>query len=599
MSTSDLDPLSIANEWLQRLSIAGESKDVQAFVDLFVPNGWLRDFLCFSWDFRSLADHSKIAAYLSEKVENGTRFSEAGLHDIKLETTSTLGGPSVFPLPLDPTSNGVQATFEFSLLSPPRRGRGFVRLVHGPDAQWRAFTLFTSLEDIKGHEEPRGRPLGIYPELATWEEVRAANASTIESDPTVLVVGGGQTGLQCAARLGRLGIRALVVDKNARIGDPWRNRYSSLTLHNSAIYCAFAYQQWPDTYPQYIPKEKVADFVEAYAIFQELTIWTSSIVLPTPTYDPITKRWTVTIERKGEEITLTPKHIIMCTGTTGKPYVPEMRDVNKFKGIIYHSDRHDSGAQLKGKRVVVVGACNAGHDICADAVAKGAQSVTMLQRSATCVASVHTINKALGDMGYNEKLAIDDADFASQSLPQLLTLQVSAGGVTAQIKEADRKMLEGLEKAGFRLNWELTPGGGEVGLLGFYLARAASGSMVDMGCAQLIIDGKVKVEHGEINSYESDGVVLGDGSKLPADAVVFATGYHPPINNLTAIFGDEITNKIGQRVWGMDDEGEMMKAYRPTGQEGLWIGMGAFVFARFHSKYLALQILAQELGQSK
>ena len=48
--------------------------------------------------------------------------------------------------------------------------------------------------------------------------------SFMTEDPTVLVVGGGQNGLSLAARLGAVGMRTLVVDKNKRVGDCWRLR---------------------------------------------------------------------------------------------------------------------------------------------------------------------------------------------------------------------------------------------------------------------------------------------------------------------------------------------------------------------------------------
>ncbi|KAF7310142.1 hypothetical protein MIND_00387600 [Mycena indigotica] len=71
-----------------------------------------------------------------------------------------------------------------------------------------------------------------------------------------------------------------------------------------------------------------------------------------------------------------------------------------FHGPVYHSDGHKSAAPSKGKRVVVIGACNSGADMCQDFVAKGAAEVTMVQRSATCVLSARSAETLLFRPGY-------------------------------------------------------------------------------------------------------------------------------------------------------------------------------------------------------
>ncbi|KAJ7303781.1 hypothetical protein DFH08DRAFT_985900 [Mycena albidolilacea] len=182
-------------------------------------------------------------------------------------------------------------------------------------------------------------------------------------------------------------------------------------------------------------------------------------------------------------------------------------------------------------------------------------------------------------------------------MPHALTLELAAGGGTKRLKEMDQKLHDDLTKAGFKLTWELTPGDGEVGLVGFFFDRTASGTLLDMGCGQLIVEGKVKVKQGvEIEKLESDGIVFKDGSRIQADVIVLATGYEPIIANAVAVFGEEIKEKIGSKIWGLDKEGELNCCYRPTGAPGLWFAPGAIQHSRFFSKHVAIQILAQELG---
>ena len=92
----------------------------------------------------------------------------------------------------------------------------------------------------------------------------------------MLVVGGGHAGLSIAARLKQLGIDALIVDREARVGDNWRTRYHALTLHNQVQVNHLPYMPFPANWPSYIPKDKLAGWFEAYAETMELDFWTGT-----------------------------------------------------------------------------------------------------------------------------------------------------------------------------------------------------------------------------------------------------------------------------------------------------------------------------------
>jgi cation diffusion facilitator CzcD-associated flavoprotein CzcO len=113
-----------------------------------------------------------------------------------------------------------------------------------------------------------------------------------------------------------------------------------------------------ETYPEFLPKDKVADFLEAYAVGQDIHVWLSSTVLPVPVYDPSTGRWAVEVDRAGNRVKLNPKHIVMATGN-GKANIPKWPGMDSFLGPLYHSDDHKGAAPFKGKKVIVIGAVNA------------------------------------------------------------------------------------------------------------------------------------------------------------------------------------------------------------------------------------------------
>lgn len=203
MAIGTVDCTAVATEWLARLNSVATSGDVNAFSDLFLSTGWMRDLLCFSWNFRSLGGRDKISAYLSEDVSesgdssNHSRLAYAGLSGIVLETSSSLGLPSSFPVPDESLSaSGVMAAFTFTLNNPARTGRGLVRLVqdHSDDSTnessvWKAFTLLFNAEDLVGHEELKGRPMSPVwdPHSKSWSEIKAEWIKGVESDPTVLI----------------------------------------------------------------------------------------------------------------------------------------------------------------------------------------------------------------------------------------------------------------------------------------------------------------------------------------------------------------------------------------------------------------------------
>ncbi|KAJ7617323.1 FAD/NAD(P)-binding domain-containing protein [Roridomyces roridus] len=566
ISNPNEEALQVATQWLAALSTAA---DAQAFASQFLPTGWLRDLMCFSWDFKSLAGREQIVEFLSAESQSGgkPRFQHAQLQNFELDKSIL---PAKFPVPGNPQIEGVSAAFTFAITSPPATGRGFVQLLQdGEGGQWKAFTVMTNIQDLNGHvhEEPKEGIEGYFG--TTWEEEHARKMAEIESDPTVLIVGAGQCGLMCAARLGRMGIRALVVEKTARVGDVWRNR---------------------KTYPKFIPRNKIADFLEAYAIGQEINVWLSSKVVPTPTYDESSGRWNVEIQRAGNNrVVVKPKHIVFSTGF-GAPKIPSWPGMDTFKGKIYHSDQHKGAAPYKGKRAVVIGACNAAIDVSED-------FVTMVQRSATCVFSYGTLEKFSSP---GDKLPIvEDMDLVNNAMPPALLIEL-ANGALPSFKENDRDLFDGLRKAGFKLTWQLTPGGEEVGPAAFIYNQLASGTFLDVGGAKLIVDGKVKIKQGvEVARVEPEGLVFSDGSKLAADVIVLGTGYHPIMPSIASIMGDGIQKLIGNKVWGLDEGGEFTNCYRPTGAPGIWVTPGGFPQARFFSKHLAIQIKAEELGLKK
>ena len=199
-------------------------------------------------------------------------------------------------------TNAIEAIFKFE--TKVGRGSGIIRLI--PDAddgnRLKAWTLLTELGELKGFEEqlgvqrPRGNAYSRDFRGPNWLDLRKASAGYADRDPTVLVIGGGQSGLSIAARLKQLNVDTLIVDREKRIGDNWRKRYHALTLHNQVQVNHLPYMHFPPNWPTYIPKDKLANWFEAYVEAMELNFWTET-EFEGGSYDEKEGRWTVTLRR--------------------------------------------------------------------------------------------------------------------------------------------------------------------------------------------------------------------------------------------------------------------------------------------------------------
>ena len=129
---------------------------------------------------------------------------------------------------------------------------------------------------------------------------------------------GGRAAWRWAPRLKQLGVPTIIVEKNARAGDSWRNRYRSLVLHDPVWYDHMPYLPFPDHWPVFAPKDKMGDWLEMYAKVMELDIWTSTSCV-SASHDEAEKRWTVELERAGERVTLEPSAVVFATGAYGPP----------------------------------------------------------------------------------------------------------------------------------------------------------------------------------------------------------------------------------------------------------------------------------------
>ncbi|NPU13501.1 NAD(P)/FAD-dependent oxidoreductase [Bradyrhizobium sp. 83012] len=576
------DLTATVESWLAAFAQALAAPDAGDLTSLFQADSYWRDVLALSWRIKTLNGREAILRELPADARAAAPRAFAIAAGRAAPRRVTRAG-----------TDSIEAILQFETTQ--GRGFGIVRLI--PDAadgqRPKAWTLLTALDELKGFEEPIGahRPRGQSYSRdfrgPNWLDQREAARAYADRDPAVLVIGAGQAGLAIAARLTMLQIDTLVVDREARIGDNWRKRYHALTLHNQVQVNHMPYMPFPPSWPVYIPKDKLANWFEAYAEALELNIWTAT-EFEGGTYDEAARRWRVTLRRAdGSQRVMQPAHIVMATGVSGIPNRPELPGLADYKGTLLHSSQYGDGEPWAGKHALVIGTGNSGHDIAQDLQAAGAE-VTMVQRAPTLVTNIEP-SAQLAYAAYNDG-TLEDNDLIAASMPLALGRR-SHQMLTEQSKQLDHALLDGLARIGFKLDF----GEDGTGWQFKYLTRGG-GYYFNVGCSDLLVSGAVKlIQFDAIARFGAEGAELKDGRKLAADLIVLATGYKPQEELVRRLYGEAVADLIGP-IWGFGRGQELRNMYTRTPQPGLYFIAGSLAQCRINSRYLALQIKAIEEG---
>jgi putative flavoprotein involved in K+ transport len=579
---SDATPTTVIKAWLSNLDKALKKKDYKAAGALFADDSYWRDLVSFTWNIKTAEGRDQIIAMMA-----------ATMPDLE---------PSHWTLEGEASEGGGVTEGWIRFETRIARGYGHLRLIGG-----KCWTLLTTMVELKGHEEKKGalREKGVehgaFKDRKNWLEKRAQEAEELgyKTQPYAVIIGGGQGGIALGARLRRLNVPTIIIEKNKRAGDSWRKRYKSLCLHDPVWYDHLPYLPFPDDWPVFAPKDKIGDWLEMYTRVMELNYW-SGTTCRKATYNEKKSEWTVTVMRGGKTVTLRPKQLVLATGMSAVPNLPKFPGAASFKGEQHHSSKHPGGDQYKGKKAIVIGSNNSAHDICADLWENGAD-VTMIQRTSTHIARSDTLMElALGDL-YSERavrngVTTDKADLIFASLPYkvLPGLQVP---VYQKMAEVDAPFYKRLKKAGFMLDF----GEDGSGLFMKYLRRG-SGYYIDVGASELVADGKIKLKSGVgVKAIKENAVTFSDGSELKADLIVYATGYGSMNGWAAKLISKDVADKVG-KCWGLGSgtakdpgpwEGELRNMWKPTHQKALWFHGGNLHQSRHYSQFLSLQLKAR------
>ena len=565
--------------WIGALDEALREGSSPALEKLFAPDSHWRNIFGLAWQFATVSGRPQLTRELLRRA------AEAGAIGFKLDTAALPPRRAVVA-----GREVIEAIFSFETSDGP--GTGAIRLLPGGTRLPVAWTISTVLDfdrlcaarATQVADQSHARDFAA----PDWLEQRQASAAYHNREPDVLIVGGGHAGISVAVECRRAGLDALVVDRETRIGDNWRLRYRGLKLHNKTPVNHLRYLPFPSTFPDYIPKDQIANWLESYVDIMEVDFWTATN-FDGADYDEATQRWTARLSQANGPRVVKPRHIVLATSVSGTPNIPDIAGIENFKGQVLHSSRFAAGKQWVDRSVVVFGTGTSAHDICQELQAAGSH-VTMVQRSPTMIVNVEPAQ--LYDRAYlGDGPPIAVRDILNSGVP-LPVMKVAHKIVTDEVKRLDAPLLTRLERAGFKLEF------GEDGT-GWPLKfrTRGGGYYFNVGASELIADGRIRlIQAADIEGFAADGLRLSDGSTLPAELLVLATGYKGPAHLVGQLFGAEVAGRVG-RVWGFDDATqELRNMWTRTPQPGLWFVGGAFSQARIYSRFIAAQIAAIEAG---
>ncbi|MET0820809.1 MAG: NAD(P)/FAD-dependent oxidoreductase [Aeromicrobium sp.] len=580
----EVDAVEVFEQWFTKFAAALTTPGTPGLKELIAPDGWWRDFVGLDWQLASYQSPETIAEFVASAPQGSV---------IRAEAVADPG-----PTFVDAGEMGWVEGF-FSFETEVVEARGHVRLVKQADGEYRSWTVLTAVDSLKSHpmqtRHRRRRP-GRDAHLEPWHVRQADKSSFDRPDPRVLVIGAGGGGLSVGACLETMGIDTLLVEKNERVGDNWRNRYEALVLHSPCVSDELPFMGYPSNWPLYPTKEKYGDWLESFQKASDVNVWTSSEVVEA-TFDPHAKRWTVRIDTPAGERVLHPEELIVATGFSGKAKLPDVPGVDAFKGRIMHSQDYRSADGFEGKKAVVVGAGTSAHDIAEDLYHRGVE-VTMIQRSGSYIMSREGGNSVLYMETFHEDaLPKEWLDLQAMSFPWPLAMQM-APAQTARIAEIDKELLDGLRGVGFELIAGDPVVGPNSGLLSLGIREGGPGNYyIDAGASQLIIDGKIKLRSGVgLVGYTETGVKLSDGSEIEADLVLCATGFETLREASQAFLGEEVVSQLPP-LGGLDHRNERSLQYQPSGYPRLRFTGGGLYEVRQYSKFVAIQVAAEMTGE--
>lgn len=344
-----------------------------------------------------------------------------------------------------------------------------------------------------------------------------AEESEVAADLDCVVIGASWTGLSVAAALRAYGVeRFAVLEAGAGAGAFWSDQYERIRLHTPwhGLPCDGGRALYE--YPMFKPKRDVVRYLQDYACLHKLEAFTryGERVVKLAKQGP--DRWRVTTQTEGGRRHYHCRFVAVCTSKLRVPFAPTIPGQESFEGRVLHSREYRTGKAFAGQNVLVVGSGNSAAEIAADLVEKGAGDVTLLVYGPRLFMPL----PRLGLVAWTGRLLgriTEEAAFADWSL------RFGTDAYWKAVRAKDAKTAS--------LAVDLSDYGIAFPELGFSEGNIRYGRIgtFDQGAIAMIRSGRIGVRRARLASFTAREACFEDGSRLPVDAAVLATGFQPKL----------------------------------------------------------------------
>jgi dimethylaniline monooxygenase (N-oxide forming) len=342
----------------------------------------------------------------------------------------------------------------------------------------------------------------------------------------VAVIGAGVAGLATAKVLREDGFDVAIYEKEETMGGVWAasRAYLGLRTNNPRETYAFSDFSYPPGTDEFPTAKQVQDYLEAYARHFGLHVQTGTEVV------------SVTDGAKGRrdpfEVVFRPTgakntghargfdFVAVCNGVFSTPRIPRIEGQETFRGRVLHSSDVRSGEELRGKRVIVIGAGKSALD-CASAAARLAGSCTLVCRRP------HWMMPR-----YFGRIRVDRL-FFTRLAESLLPAYHDATRLEEGLRLLARPFLWLWWRAQGRLIIHLC-GMPKSMIPADPLPSGIETIGIGKEFYDVLREGRVRARQGHVVRYDGDTIVLDSGERLNADVIVFATGWRQDVPFLSA-----------------------------------------------------------------
>ncbi|KAL8054889.1 hypothetical protein ABFX02_04G022000 [Erythranthe guttata] len=314
-----------------------------------------------------------------------------------------------------------------------------------------------------------------------------------QREAAVIVVGGGPSGLATAAYLQHLSIPYILLEREDCFASLWQKySYDRVHLHLAKQFCELPLMPFPATYPTYVSREEFIRYLNDYVShFTIRPAYRRSV--EAAAYDETAGKWTIAARNldSGEVEEYRSSFVVVATGETCDPSIPEIEGLGSFSGEVLHSTEFKNGKKFEGKSVLVVGSGNSGMEIALDLSNSGAKTSIVVR------SQVHVVSRGMV--------------YAGLVLLKYLPFKWVDSFVTMM-----SKIVYGdLSKYGVHRPKE-----------GPFALKVKYGKypIIDLGTFHNIKSGKIQVLPG-IRSVEGNNVLFENEKEYPFDVILFATGF--------------------------------------------------------------------------